>query len=134
VAKVAMIGPAHWVDPGLAGVWMHGDAPSSSNPNPQVTLWIINPDGSTVIHVQKISASQPADPNSSAHDVNTTNGNLDIFGGHFALTSQDGRSGLTGTYTLNGDQMSVGFDDSKAAPGIFKRAGYFDLTGAAHLQ
>jgi hypothetical protein len=133
VANLDLLGPAHWVDVGLAGVWLNGIQPSAANPNPQVSLWLIHPDGSIVIHKQAISATQPMDPNSSAHDVATSTGYLDIFGGGFCF-STNGASDLTGTYSLGSNSTQLNLTPFGYSPMTFKRVGYFNLDGSAHLQ
>jgi hypothetical protein len=132
VGNLLLNSTAHWVDVGLAGVWVNGSLPSASNPNPQVSIWLIHPDGSIMIHKQNISASQPMAPNSSAHDVQTSTGYVDIFGGRFCFSS-NGATDLTGAYTLsnNGNQISLMQDGGSTV--TFKRVGYFNLDGSAHI-
>jgi hypothetical protein len=126
-------GPAHWVQPGLVGIWIAG-APTAAQPNTKTAIWVIQPDGASTLHVQNVTASQPMDPNSSAHDASTQIGFIDIFGGRFCFTSSDGSGHDTGTYTISGDQLSLTFDTGNNPASVFKRAGYFNLDGTVHLN
>jgi hypothetical protein len=133
VANLDLAGTAHWVDVGLAGVWVSGSQPTAANPNPQVSIWLIHPDGSYVMHRQTISATQPMDPNSSAHDTSTSSANVDIFGGCFCFSS-NGTSFMTGVYTLGSDGNQLSITPAGATSVAFTRAGYFNLDGSASLQ
>ena len=126
-------GPAHWVQPGLAGIWI-ANAPTAAQPNTRTAIWIIQPDGQSTLHVQNVTPSQPMDPNSSAHDVATEAGFVDIFGGRFCFTSSANTAHDTGVYTVSGDQLNVTFDTGNSPVSVFKRVGYFNLDGSVKLN
>jgi hypothetical protein len=132
LGNLSLNSTAHWVDVGLAGVWLNGSLPSAANPNPVVSLWLIHPDGSQVIHKQNTSASQPMDPNSSAHDVQTSPGFVDMFGGQFCFSS-NGATDLTGSYVLSADGNQLSLKPDQSTTLTFKRVGYFNPDGSAHL-
>jgi hypothetical protein len=133
VSNLVASGPVHWVEPGLAGVWIK-DAPTAERPSRQTQIWIIQPDGPSTLHVQKVSPTQPMDPNSSAHDTTTLTGLVDIFGGRFCFTSVNGSAHDTGIYTLEGNELRVRFDRGLQVTNVFKRGGDFNLDGSVRLK
>ncbi|MGA3170419.1 MAG: hypothetical protein ABSE62_05345 [Chthoniobacteraceae bacterium] len=129
-----LIGPAHWVQPGLAGIWVRSSVPTAANSGVPTSIWVIQPDGRCVIHSQNVTAAQPMDPNNPARDTSTSSGNIDMFGGRFVFSIGNNVAHLTGTYTLIGDELDIIVDSTNQPPIVYKRAGYFNLDGTVHLQ
>jgi hypothetical protein len=126
-------GPAHWVEPGLAGIWVN-NGPTAAQPNVQADIWVIQPDGPSTLHTQNVTATQPMDPNSSAHDNSTLTGFVDAFSGRFCFTNSSSTSRTTGIYALKGDELDITFDPNNQGTAIFKRVGYFNMDGTGHLR